>query len=337
MSDSVKQKPEFRELLKADRNLLLEKPNLAPKLARAAVAYRAEAGECGETIAPGGWYWFKLTLSHQATMRECPKGPNNLPPASGSLRLLATVLHKNARTIRRYCEAGLIPQAVRIKSGHWRINYNAITEGQYSRMLKRLKAWTRERGPVTAIKKRRSKLADGHSAGVWQAHSAAAISDANGARFPEEMDETCGPVPEKWIDTVGGDRKLATLLLVAVMQCRRAGIQMNATRGFGKVATRLGNSRATLYRRYTPKQLRDAVRQAYDMSPEPGGAFDNDETEEGIEDPRTRKSRVSAGEITRALNDLRALEPDWHEEYLRGLEPKVRRAVLKRLNASSPA
>jgi hypothetical protein len=220
----------------------------------------------------GGWAFFKGIVEHQASLRELKAAgfpgsalPENRPFCdAGSLRLLASVLSKSERTIRRYCEAGLIPHAKRTRSGHWRINYWRFNRRQYIVMLNRLSRRMRQkteiRNSTLRMKNNVLKISDR----AWNGYQLYLASvdklpeDVDTKEKRERLDFADNPIPGEVWRAIEIDRKLA-LLLVGAKRLSIRGIPATAK----NLAGELGLSRAGLYRHFRPSQVAKAFRDGY--------------------------------------------------------------------------
>jgi len=165
-----------------------------------------------------------------------------------SLQWLAQLLGKDARTVRRYCELGLVPGAWRTTGGHWRVRRGTKTVKQVRRAIeafaRRSKtAWERkaEKG-----RRRTERTAKAVHVAYTFARTAGLYTDKEFARN--------AAIPEKAKKAGSEPLQRRTLLFTAAQVLRQTDSRIPA----GKLASLLGVSRATLFRRYSAKEIKEA-------------------------------------------------------------------------------
>lgn len=207
-----------------------------------------------KVIAGQGVPWNALPLPSERTgeslatilFRQTRQRPKSKRPAK-SLKWLAAQLGKHERTVRRYCESGVVPEkfAWRTSGGHWRVSSSkqavfAVRRAMepFERRPKKTKA---DRDVQRIIKRthiaRRVALTALHKLPEDEAHLERLEPLSDGAKGAAE--------------TVPG----SSMLHVAIRYLYLQGIEVTGR----ALAGQLGFSRATLYRRYPAAEIERAV------------------------------------------------------------------------------
>lgn len=177
-----------------------------------------------------------------------------------SLQWLVDRLGKSARTVRRWCELGLIPGAVRTKGGHWRVRCSAKIVAKVRRAVdgfarRRFGAKRRRRDDATA------------DAILFEAHKLGSLKLAGRNLMPE--DDQSWPKADLELDKrrleAVSQRSDKALLQLAVKRLAMLEREATAT----SLARELEISRATLYRRFSVSDIRKALRVCAVDAPSP--------------------------------------------------------------------
>lgn len=173
-----------------------------------------------------------------------------------SLRWLAEQLGKTTRTVRRYCEAGLILGAYRTDGGHWRISSSLKT---LKRVRSSIKAFERKnkQGWVRRHEAEQS-AADEKTIAANVALDFASEAGIYGAQHAVmEM-----PLPEITKKAAKPATRSKTRLVTAAK--RLANLEKLVTAS--AIAKELRISRATFYRLFSVRDIRVAIRAANELA-----------------------------------------------------------------------
>lgn len=266
MSD-IKPKP---PLVDFNGMLLVDKPWLDDSTAMELLA------SCGGKLVPGMGDDHPANLKAHARLHaEMQKKLGRRVPNPGwkrpakSLEWLARRLRKTARTVRRYCENGLVPGAFRTPKGHWRVNYNLQLVEAVRRAIEKFERNSKNKPGYVAKRANPSGRRLGKA--VMDAELAYALARTAGA-YTDEDERMQKKLPNWALGAAHKKRRLTLLVAVAKHLAKDDGIvTANA------LASALRISRATLFRLYSAKEMREAKMAAQEpaISAEavPGGVF----------------------------------------------------------------
>jgi excisionase family DNA binding protein len=201
-----------------------------------------------------------------AKMEAWKKAPRRHHCRNFTLKNLALQLGKSERTVRRWCDRGLIPGAYRTKGGHWRIPKEAIR--RYDEIAKSAESFSRtawEKRWASGYGRTESERRIGWPLSL---RVSAALKDLTYAdiatlgpeddRFREFFTEPGEPYISKGEEMVAelGRENIHFLIHVATRELLAKGRAVTAS----NLAKELGISRSHLYRRFSKKQLAAARR-----------------------------------------------------------------------------
>ncbi|MEI6033936.1 MAG: helix-turn-helix domain-containing protein [Verrucomicrobiae bacterium] len=203
-----------------------------------------------------------------AKMQAWKKAPRRHHCRNFTLKNLALQLGKSERTVRRWCDRGLIPGAHRTKGGHWRIPKEAIR--RYDEIAKSAesfsrtaweKRWASGYGRTESERRMGWPLSLRVSAALKDlTYADIATLDPEDDRYREFFTEpgvlhiTAG---EKLVAELGRE-DIGLLLAVAARELTSTGQSVSAS----NLAKELGISRSHLYRQASQNQL-DAIRKVF--------------------------------------------------------------------------
>lgn len=187
------------------------------------------------------------------------KNPGWKRPAK-SLEWLARRLNKSTRTVRRYCEIGLVPGAYRTKGGtggkgHWRVKRGW-------RDVKAVRRAIDEFGRASKTKREREADVQRNLAGrlMVRAHHANAFAWTAGA-YTDQDNKNEKRLPDDALLAAKENQRMTRLVTVAKHLAKDGGkITAKA------LAVLLEISRATLFRRYSSAEMRAAKKAAQEFS-----------------------------------------------------------------------
>jgi len=209
------------------------------------------------------------------------KAPRRHHCRNFTLKKLALQLGKSERTVRRWCDRGLVPGAYRTKGGHWRIPKEAVRRfdeidknaSAFSRT-----AWDKRWASGYGLTESDRRMGWPLSLRVTAALEALTYADIatlvpEDDRYREFFTEpgvvhiTAG---EELVANLGREN-IGLLLAVAARELASTGQSVSAS----NLAKELGISRSHLYRKATQNQI-DAIRKVYtraSISQSSGGTF----------------------------------------------------------------
>lgn len=273
MSDSM--------LRVVDPLLLIEQPWLNPKAALDVCASQGCKPIYADPEYPIELFWNE----HE---RDCSKG---------SLRPLALLFDKDERTIRRYCEAGVIPAKYteKTKGGHWRIRYCDIHTIDYQKIELEIR---KDRDAQPLVPRNWRNHVDPATEKEWFAHCHDLATLPNGSLLPEEVKtddqrESLGvekdrPTPE----AIRSYSKDTSKLIAAAFYLRRHGKKPTAK----AMASVLGISRATLYNSFSANQIKAVIKES-GAKTNGGGAVVSGEAPSAVSD----EYHISAKDVVCSL------------------------------------
>ncbi len=276
MSDlEHKKNAAFAPLNAVDPCLLQNEPWLDPK-----AAYRAF---CDAGVRPLVW---KATPEERAmgftwfsAFKSGVGGRSGQKPAF-SLQRLALLLGKSARTVKRYCEAGLMPSgaAWKTRCGHWRVSKSQTVVRHLRAALtgktRRREKYRNESDVIDRLTRRTHLAKHLHAATSNQLPEEFPSPDSASCSARERAFELGVPLDElrrlvraacanafavliPGDDTIraAGERPKQSALFVAA---RRLGM-LGKGRTASALARELGIARSTFYLRHSKREIREAL------------------------------------------------------------------------------
>jgi hypothetical protein len=268
-----------------DTELLINEPWFDPK---AAGRLLASAGV--EPIISSKTEAKRFDDAFQKSLLVLGKRRRKRHLAPKSLVWLASLLGNSPKTIRRYCEKGIVLGAFRTEGGHWRVSLSRKNVAAVRQAIADF-----ERSPKSN-RSEKEGLCESNS----KAHYMKALLLARNNLFPEDVEVDYerllygAGLPENFFEPAalrpGSEKGIVdavekalpfTILMVAARRLRMKGRHPTSA----NLAAEIGISRRSLYRRYSSHQIKVAISGVpVDQEEEHDGkGFFNDRDKEKIE------------------------------------------------------